>query len=100
MPVRSSSKDSVHFRDFLCDFLPVAFSHTPRNDQRFQAAGLLILCHLKDRFNALLHGIMDKTTSIHNNDIRILLGVHNLISSGGKKSQHGLRVGKIFVTPQ
>ena len=82
--------DGIHFLNFRLDFFLITLCQTSCHNQCFQPAALFQLCHLKNRVNALLLGIIDKTAGIDDNSIRMCLIIGKTISLFSQHAEHDL----------
>ena len=76
------SKYFVYFRYFFQNFIFITLCHAPRHDQCFYFSFFFQFCHLKDILNTFFLGIMNKAAGIDHDNIRFLLIICHLISSG------------------
>ncbi len=95
-----STYDGIHFFDFFLNFFPVTLGQTPCHNQRFNIPVLSKFCHLQNRINTLLLGVIYETAGIDDNCLRLPFIVGKGITALAQKSQHLFRIHQILVTSQ
>ena len=96
--VGGGSENRVYLRNLVYDFLLVTLSQTAGHNQGLTAAGFAVLRHLQNRVDAFFLGVIDKAAGIDDNYICLCLIVGEGKAFFTQKTNHHLRIHKIFIT--
>ena len=97
---RCRAHDGVHLGDLPLDLVLIALRETPGGDQRLDTAVFAQLCHLEQRIDALLLGIVYKAARVDDNRLRLRLIVRNRKSPLHQHPKHHFRIYQILVAAE